>query len=91
MSIRLVTVRTTPTRLLASNPDRAVYSIQNFSSQDIYVGYDSNVATSGANTGAKLTANGGLLEDEFHKGEVWAIASSNAQVVVIEVNKTKES
>jgi len=87
MPIRTVAVKTTPTRLLARNPDRVVYSVVNDSTVDIFISYDKNVATSGAYKGVKIMANGGSCEDEHHKGEVWAISTSETEVTVVEVSK----
>ena len=87
MAVRTIEVRTTPTRLLVSNPDRVVYTIINTSGTDVYVAFDKNVETSGRNAGIPVAANGGVWSDEFHKGEVWAIANSTTSVVVVETTK----
>ena len=87
MAVFTVDVKTTPTRILVRNPDRKVYSVHNFSSVNVFIGYDNKVSTSGFHKGVKVAANGGGAEDEWHKGEVWAIASSNTEVTVVEVSE----
>ncbi len=87
MPVRTLEVRTTPTRLLVANPERVVYTIINTSGTDVYVAFDKNVATSGRNAGILVASNGGVWSDEFHKGEVWAIASTTTNVVVVETTK----
>jgi len=77
-------VGTTPTRALISNPKRKSYSIVNDSSVDVFAGKSRNVATSGFKQGINLRANGGSLEDEFHKGEVWTVANTATTVTVVE-------
>jgi len=87
MSVVTITVGTTPQRILVANPDRVVYSILNFSSNDVYIGYDKNVSTTGKTKGILVKANGGGMEDEYHKGEVWAIATAETEVTVVEVSR----
>ena len=87
MAVFTVAVKTVPTRILVANPKRKVYSIHNFSSVDVYVGYDNKVSTSGFHKGVRIAANGGGCEDEWHKGEVWAIANSETEVTVVEVSE----
>ena len=73
-----------PRRILPANPKRICYTIRNDSSVDVYIGKDSRVSTSGFFRGFKVDAGGGTLEDEFHKGEVWAIAESDCEITVNE-------
>jgi len=87
MPVVTVDVGTKPTRLLNRNPKRVVFSVINDSSTVVYVGFDSNVSTTGKRRGVKLDANGGWCEDEYHKGEVWAIAEAPTQVTVVEVSE----
>ena len=87
MAVFTVEVGTTPTRILVANPQRKVYSIHNFGSVDVYIGYDNKVSTTGFHKGVKIAANGGGAEDEWHKGEVWAIAPSATEVTVVEVSE----
>lgn len=87
MPVVTITVGTTPKRLLSRNPDRVVYSIINEGSYNAYIGYDKNVSTTGKTKGIKLAANGGGMEDEWHKGEVWAIAEGETELTVVEVSK----
>lgn len=87
MAVVTVTVKTVPTRLLVANDKRKVYSIHNDSTVNVYVGYDKEVATSGPKRGILVRPNGGAIEDEFHKGEVWAIAEAETEVTVVEVSE----
>ena len=87
MGVVTVDVLTKPTRLLSRNPKRVVYTIINDSSVDVYVGFDKNVSTTGKTKGILVASGGGVWSDEFHKGEVWAIASSQTQVTVVETTK----
>ena len=87
MGVVTVDVGTKPTRVLARNPKRVVYTLINDSAYDVYVGFDKNVATTGKRKGILLAANGGIWSDEFHKGEVWAIASTQTQITVVETTE----
>ena len=82
-----VTVRTTPTRLLVHNDKRVVYTILNEGDYDVYVGFDKNISVSGSSKGIKVSAHGGVWSDEYHKGDVWAVASTETEVTVVETSK----
>ena len=84
MAVITVKVKTVPTRLLVANPKRIGFMIINDSSVDVYVGFDKGVATSGPKKGVPIKANGGFWAYEWHKGEVWAIASTETEVTVVE-------
>jgi len=87
MGVITVKVRTTPTRLLVANPKRKYYAVLNPSSVDVYVGFDNQVSTTGVRKGIVVKANGGAYGDEWHKGEVWGIASTETEVTVIEISE----
>jgi len=87
MGVVTLTVKTVPTRLLVSNPDRIAFMIINDGTTDVYVGFDSEVATSGVKKGVKVAANGGFWAYEFHKGELWAIATAETEITVVESTK----
>ncbi|RLG47480.1 MAG: hypothetical protein DRN92_03135 [Thermoproteota archaeon] len=87
MPVISLKVGITPQRILVRNPDRVVFSILNYSSYDVYVGYDKNVSTTGKTKGILVKANGGGMEDEYHKGEVWAIATAETEITVVEVSR----
>jgi len=84
MPVVTVTVKTTPTRLLVANPKRIAFMLINDSAYDVYVGFDKNVSTTGKTKGVLLAANGGVWAYEFHKGEVWAIATNQTEITVVE-------
>ena len=84
MGVITVKVKTTPTRLLTANPKRAAFMIINSSGTDVYVGFDSQVSTTGIKKGVLVGANGGYWAYEYHKGEVWAIASSETEITIVE-------
>jgi len=71
-------------RVASANPNRICISIQNESSADVYYGHDAGVSISGPSQGFKIRANGGFLEDEFYKGDVYLISSQAVTVVIAE-------
>ena len=87
MAVLTLTVSTKPIRLLVSNPKRKFWAVINAGTVDVYVGHDSNVSTTGKTKGIPVKANGGMYGDEFHKGEVWAVADTQTEVTVIEVSE----
>jgi len=90
MGVTTIEVGTTPKRLLSANPGRVVYSLINEGNYNAYVGFDKNISTTGKSKGIKLSANGGGMEDEFYKGEVWAIAEGNTEITVVEVSEEEQ-
>jgi len=66
------------------NELRRCLTIRNDSTEPVYYGHTSSVRTTGTLQGIKIDPNGGSLEDEFHKGEVWLIAAAAASVSIIE-------
>jgi len=90
MGVITLEVGTTPKRVLSANPGRVVYNLINEGGYDAYVGFDKNVSTTGKTKGIKLTANGGGMEDEFYKGEVWAIAEGNTEITVVEISEEEQ-
>lgn len=82
-----IRVGTTATVILPANQNRTSYNLQNESTTDVYIGFDQNVATSGEKQGFNLRASGGSAEEEFHRGEVWGIASSAVSITVNETFK----
>jgi len=90
MAVITLEVGTTPKRLLSANPGRVVYTLINEGSYNAYVGFDKNVSTTGKTKGIKLAPNGGGMEDEFYKGEVWAIAEGNTEITVVEVSEEEQ-
>jgi len=73
-----------PRRVIIANPKRICYSIRNDSLVDVFVGKTSRVKTAGFWQGFKVDKEGGTIEDEFHKGEVWAIAPSDCVITINE-------
>jgi len=84
MPVFTVDVGTTPKRILSANPKRIAFMIINDSGYDVYVGFNKDVATSGVNKGVVIAANGGCWAYEYHKGELWAVASGNAEITIVE-------
>jgi len=84
MGVVTLKVHTTPTRLLVANPKRINFMIINNSTTNVFVGFDNTVETSGYKKGVQISANGGFWSYEYHKGEVWAIASEETEVTVVE-------
>jgi len=85
MTVKLVPlIANRPRRILTKNENRKAFTIKNDSTEPIYFGHDSSVATSGYKQGYKVDPGGGSVEDEFHKGEVWAIAGANVWITVVE-------
>ena len=84
MGVITVDVGTTPKRILSANPKRIAFMLINNSEYDIYVGFDKDVSTTGKKKGVLIAANGGCWAYEFHKGELWAIATGEAELTVVE-------
>jgi len=84
MAVSNIEIKTTPTRILVSNPKRIAFMVINDSTVDVYVGYDKNVSTTGKTKGVPIKPNGGYWAYEFHKGELWAIADSETDLIVVE-------
>jgi len=85
MTVRLVPlIAERPRRVLTKNPKRLAYTIKNDSTVNIFVGHDSGVATSGYRQGYLVPAGGGVIEDRWHKGEVWVICTQNVWITVAE-------
>ena len=84
MAVVTVSVGTTPKRILSANPKRIAFMLINNSSYDIYVGFDKNVSTTGKTKGVLIASGGGVWAYEYHKGEVWAIATGDAELTVVE-------
>ena len=73
-----------------ANPKRKSHTAINKTPTDANYGYSSRVATSGANEGLPLTANGGsIIEGEpgVYKGEIWVIAASAIDLNFAEVSE----
>jgi len=66
------------------NPKRICISVKNDSAANVYYGHEEGVSTSGYRQGWLIDPNGGSLEDEFHKGEVWLISPSSVSVTILE-------
>jgi len=85
MPVRLIRIPANrATLLLKVNPERLAYTIKNDSTVDCFIGHGSDVAVSGHKQGIKVVAAGGYIEDEFHKGDVWGIATATMHVTVVE-------
>jgi len=82
-----ISVGTSPTRILAANPKRLVYVILNPSNYDVYIGFNSNVSTTGKTKGILVASGGGVWADEYTKDEVWAIATTETEITVMEVSE----
>ncbi len=76
-----------PKLVLLANPDRAEYSVINESSVDVWIGYTNLVTASGFSTGIPVLANGGSIEDRWHKGEIWIVSNLPTTVSIVEDNK----
>ncbi len=87
MAVLTLSVGTKPVRLLVANPKRKFWAVINAGSIDVYVGHDSQVSTTGKRKGIPVKANGGMYGDEYHTGEVWAIAPSETEVTVVEISE----
>lgn len=69
-----ISIETEPKQILAANPDRKSYLIQNNnSSKDLYLGFSSSVTPS--RYSAKLLA-GAVIDGDDHKGAWWGITQS---------------
>lgn len=84
MPVFVHTVQTVPTRALLASRKRRSFTVQNTSAQDVFYAKNRNVSINGFTSGHKISASGGLLTDEFHKGEVWLIAAAQVDVTVSE-------
>jgi len=73
-----------PSKLLPKNKARKCYTVKNDSAYNIFVGHDSGVATTGFRQGLLVAAGGGNIQDEFWRGEVWAICEATVVVTVAE-------
>lgn len=83
---RSFTVAVTPTKLLESNPDRVMYSIQNLDAAN-YIAYGPNpniaaLGTANANEGFHVVA-GQVVSDDMDTDEVYAIANTAAVIVTV--------
>jgi len=90
MAVLTVKVSTTPQRILVANPKRVVYVLINTGANEAFIGHDKDVSTSGTKKGIPLGANGGVWADEYYKGEVWAIASGDTEICVVEVSEEEK-
>jgi len=90
MGVVTVTVGTKPIRLLVGNPKRIVYVLINTGANNAYIGFNNQVSTTGINRGIPLGANGGVWADEYHKGEVYAVAEGDTDIVVVEVSEEEQ-
>jgi len=85
MAVYELEIGTLPKRVLTRNKTRILYGVINSSSTNVYLGFDSSVATSGEKKGILISPNGGYYIDSSHKGEVWLIAEASTTVTVFEV------
>jgi len=85
MGVYELEIGTLPKRVLTRNKNRVLYGVINNSATNVYLGFDSSVATSGEKKGILIQANGGYYIDSSHKGEVWLIAEAATTVTVFEV------
>ena len=87
MPVITLDVGTEPKRVLVRNPDRIAFMIINDSANDVYIGFDKNVSTTGKTKGVLVAANGGVWAYEFHKGELWAVSTGTAEITIVESTK----
>jgi len=88
MTVKLVHIPANrPTRVLSKNIQRKCYTIKNDTVENIFVGHDSGVATSGFRQGYLVAAGGGNIEDRWWKGEVWVICGASVDITVSEDHK----
>lgn len=73
-----ISIGTEAKEILAANPDRKAYLIQNNGSQDLYVGFSSSVTPS--RYSAKLLA-GAVIDDHHYKGAWWGVTETGANDV----------
>lgn len=86
----ITTTANTAVKVLEGNDDRIVWSAINISDTDVYFGYDDLVATSGDRKGVLVAANGGSIEDEHSKDDVYVICTaSGKEVNMVETAKRR--
>ena len=71
---------------LGRNVDRTVFTIVNFSGQNVWIGHNQNVRDTGTWMGVKVL-DGASWEDEHHKGEVWLWMTTSGWITVEETVK----
>ncbi|MEM2293660.1 MAG: hypothetical protein QXX41_10335 [Nitrososphaerota archaeon] len=89
---KVVSVNTTPTRLLDQNPRRFSYVISCISDNGVYIGFSPAVSMT---NGLYISGNGGGVsvtvdeDDELTTYEVWAISEAGGSLVyIVEVVST---
>ena len=75
-----VTVGSTSTNVLAANASRKKAIIVNDSNETIYLKYGTGAT---ANSGIRLNANGGSLEEDVYTGIITGICASGGKVVTV--------
>ena len=87
------TVNTTPTLVLKNNPDRFQWLIINLSSNDVYLGFSSEVSST---RGIRLGPGGGFAtmnadeDGEAVCREVWAVASADGSKIYVFVTEARK-
>lgn len=77
----VISVASTPTLIIASNPERKGFMLANAGTSTVYIGMDANVTTS---NGFPILSNAYLSSDDLDgvwKGAVYGIVSSTSQNV----------
>jgi len=85
-----IDVGTTPVRVLHDNPYRINWSAKNLGTANVYWGKSARVASSGPFQGWEITAAGGSVSDEWWTGEVWMVAASGTQRVIVSEDAATE-
>jgi len=78
---KVITVTTSPTKLLSADPHRYSYEFQNQGAAPIYIGNSDQVATSGTRKGRILMSSAleydNVAEDPKRvRGETWAVVAA---------------
>jgi hypothetical protein len=74
----------TAKKVISKNPKRISFSIRNDSGSAVYYGKNRSVSTSGYFQGIKIDPNGGAIEDDSYKGDVYLISASAISVTIVE-------
>jgi hypothetical protein len=83
-AVRAFSIGTTPIRVLPDNPYRINWSAKNLGSSNVYYGFTRGVESSGVRQGWEIAAAGGSVSDEFWTGEVWMVAASGTNTVIVQ-------
>jgi hypothetical protein len=74
-----------PTKILMATKNRIAFTIFNDSNYDVYLGFDAGVATSGNKKGVRISKSGGSFEEKDHKGTIYIISATAAEITIEDV------